>query len=222
MKKAYPILLLLAVCACSCLHAQTFSLITGRQPVTSLDGLWRFHAGDDPAWTSPDLTIRGGRCCARMKTGRKQGYRGYSGFAWYRFRVAIPAGLEHVSLLLPPLRTSYQVYVDGKPIGAYSQMPPHPVTRIPLPAEYQLAMGKTPGPREAIVALRVWHWQGWSGYWGGGPQNGGALVGQSSIIHTQFQSQRDSLILSNGGSYSTRAVDSYLRNDRASAVPGAA
>lgn len=34
------------------LHAQNFSLITGRDPVTSLDGLWRFHPGDNPHWAS--------------------------------------------------------------------------------------------------------------------------------------------------------------------------
>ena len=202
MKKTALFAVLFILSFCAGVHAQSFSLITGREPVTSLDGLWRFHAGDNPAWASPSFDDSQWPLLRSDEDWGKQGYQGYSGFAWYRFRVVIPAGLEHVSLLLPPLRTSYQVYVDGKPIGAFSQMPPHPVARIPLPAEYQLNMGKTPGPREAIVALRVWHWLGWSGYWGGGPQNGGALVGQSSLIEAQFQRQRHSQLLSNGGNYS--------------------
>ena len=202
MKKRALFAVLFIFSVCAGLRAQTFSLITGREPVTSLDGLWRFHTGDNPAWASPEFDDSQWALLCSDEDWGKQGYRGYSGFAWYRFRVAIPAGLEHVSLLLPPMRTSYQVYVDGKLTGAFSQMPPHSVTRIPLPAEYPLNMGKTPVPREATVALRVWHWQGWSGYWGGGPQNGGALVGQSSIVNTQFQRQRDSQLLSNGGSYS--------------------
>jgi len=59
--------------------------------------------------------------------------------------------LDDVSLLLPPLTTSYQVYADGKLVGSFSQMPPDPVVRIPKEAEYQLDIGKTPGPREVTV-----------------------------------------------------------------------
>ncbi|MGO9775242.1 MAG: hypothetical protein ACLQGT_16415 [Terracidiphilus sp.] len=35
------------------LYAQSFDLATGRLPVASLDGLWRFHTGDNPAWADP-------------------------------------------------------------------------------------------------------------------------------------------------------------------------
>ena len=49
MRKSILISFLLAISACASLPAQTFSLVTGREPVTSLDGLWRFHTGDDPA-----------------------------------------------------------------------------------------------------------------------------------------------------------------------------
>lgn len=40
---------------CVALTAQSFSLITGREPVTSLNGLWRFHSGDNPAWADPQF-----------------------------------------------------------------------------------------------------------------------------------------------------------------------
>jgi sigma-B regulation protein RsbU (phosphoserine phosphatase) len=35
------------------LQAQNFDLNKDRQPVASIDGLWRFHLGDDPAWAAP-------------------------------------------------------------------------------------------------------------------------------------------------------------------------
>ncbi len=55
MKKTVVLALLFTMSCCVAVTAQTFSLITGREPVTSLDGLWRFHTGDNPAWASPDF-----------------------------------------------------------------------------------------------------------------------------------------------------------------------
>jgi phosphoserine phosphatase RsbU/P len=200
-------------------HSQTFNLENDRVQMASLDGLWRFHTGDTPEWATTNLNDSQWALLRSDEDWAQQGYKDYSGFAWYRFRVLIPSRLDHVSLLIPPLATSYQVYVDGKLIGSFSQMPLHPVVRIPLQTEYQnplvrmpmqakyqLDMGKTSGPREATVALRVWHWNGWSRYIGGGPQNGGGLVGQSSLIDAQFQYMSDSRLLRTGVSYSIGVV----------------
>ena len=55
MKRTTLLILFLLISAGSGLAAQTFSLITGREPVTSLDGLWRFHTGDNPVWASPNF-----------------------------------------------------------------------------------------------------------------------------------------------------------------------
>jgi hypothetical protein len=55
MKKACLILLLLALFNHGSLCAQTFNLQTDREPVVSLDGMWRFHTGDSPAWANPDF-----------------------------------------------------------------------------------------------------------------------------------------------------------------------
>ena len=208
MKKALlAAFLLTTISACASLPAQTFSLITGREPVTSLDGLWRFHTGDNPAWARPNFDDSHCPLLRSDENWAMQGYKGYSGFAWYRFRVAIPAGMQHVSLLLPALRTSYQVYADGDLSGSFGEMPPHGVAFYSRPAEYELNLGNSPGPREVTIALRVWHWSGWSRYYGGGPSHAGSLVGQSSVIHTQFQRLRDSRVLSTGGDYSVGLLE---------------
>ncbi len=184
------------------LQAQTFSLATDREPVASLDGLWRFHPGDNPAWARPACDDSQWPLLRSDKDWAQQGYKGYSGFAWYRFRVVIPPGLDQVSLLLPPIATSYQVYEDGKLIGSFSQMPPHQLVRIPMQAEYALNIGNASTPREATVALRVWQWSGWAAYHGGGPQNGGALIGKSSLIDARLQHLNESRLLRNGAGYS--------------------
>ncbi len=202
MKRTALLALLFIPFACGSLAAQSFSLVAGREPVASLDGLWRFHTGDNPAWANPNFDDSQWPLLRSNQDWAMQGYKGYSGYAWYRFRIAIPAGLDHISLLLPPMMTSYQVYIDGKLSGVFSQMPPHEVIRMPRQAEYTLNLGKASTPGEATVALRVWHWQGWATYDGGGPQAGGALVGQSGLIDTRFQALHDSLLLRSGAPYS--------------------
>ncbi len=194
--------LLLLLACCGLLQAQTFNLATDREPVASLNGLWRFHPGDNPAWASPNFDDSAWPLLRSDEDWAKQGYQGYSGFAWYRFRVVIPPGLDHVSLLLPPIFTSYQVYADGKLIGSFSQMPPHELVRLPGPAVYALNFGQESAPTEATIAVRVWHWLGWSAYDGGGPLSGGGLVGKSSLIDAQLQLRNDSRLLRNGASYS--------------------
>jgi phosphoserine phosphatase RsbU/P len=201
-------LVLLLAATSLTVRAQTFSLQTGREPVASLDGLWRFHTGDNPQWADPSFDDSEWPLLRSDKSWARQGYKDYSGYAWYRFHVAVPAGLDHVSLLLPPIMTSYQVFVDGKQVGNFGKIP-SPAARIlitavylPLPAEFHLNLAGPSTPRVVTVALRVWHWQGWSSYRGGGTEEGGGLIGKSTLIATRFQHIKDALLLSSGGYYS--------------------
>ena len=206
--KRFTLLILLTLSSCTGLPAQTFSLITGREPVVSLDGLWRFHTGDNPAWASPNFDDSSWPLLRSDESWAKQGYKDWSGYAWYRFRVTVPAGLNDVSLLLPPIRTSYQVFVDGKQAGSFGQMP-FPAERfllstvvLPTQAVYRVSLAAPSRTREVTVALRVWHWRNWSRYNGGGTLQGGGLIGESDQIATRFQLLRDARLLSTGGDYS--------------------
>ncbi len=201
-------LALLLFAAALQLHAQTFSLETGREPVASLDGLWRFHTGDNPAWADPNFDDSQWPLLRSDQDWVKQGYKGLSGYAWYRFRVTAPAGLDDVSLLLPPIMTSYQLFVDGKQAGSFGRMPSPDerfvitAVRVSVPAEYRLNLAGSSKSREVTVALRVWHWAGWSRYIDGGPTEGGSQAGKSALIDAHFQLLNDSRRLSRGGDYS--------------------
>ncbi|WP_263353129.1 PP2C family protein-serine/threonine phosphatase [Acidicapsa acidisoli] len=105
--------------------AQTYNLDANHPPLVSLDGLWRFHAGDNPAWTDPNFDDSDWSLLKSTEGWSSQGYRGMSGMAWYRFRINIPAKMERVSLLLPRIFTSYEVYANGQLIGAQGKMPPN-------------------------------------------------------------------------------------------------
>ncbi len=169
--------------ACGLLHAQKFDLTSGRMPLVSLDGLWRFHTGDNPAWADPTFDDSKWQLLRSDRDWASQGYPDYGGLAWYRFQVVVPAGMDHVSLLLPLIATCYEVFADGKLVGTYGKMPPN---RMPyggggnfqafsLPATQQTQ-------RNILIAIRVWHWPGWVKYGGGGPSSGDGLAGDSKLI----------------------------------------
>jgi len=185
--------LLLALCAGS-LAAQTFDLDRGREPVASLDGLWRFQPGDSPVhngvpdWAAPGFDdsewplLRGGRPWS------SQGYPGMSGYAWYRCQIRIPAGEGPVSLLFAPLMSGFTVYVDSHMAGGAGTMPP---TSTPNPSLRYLLLPLTaqasPSPRTVHVALRVWHSPMWAGYVGGGFYWPGSVAGDPALLAAEKQ-----------------------------------
>jgi len=191
MKKLHLVLAILALAPCGLLRAQSFDLANGRVPLTSLDGLWRFHTGDDPTRSRPQFDDSHWSLLRSDQDWAQQGFEGYGGMAWYRFQVNVPAELEHVSLYLPYIYTSYDVYADGALIGAYGKMPPDPegdyggqrYFAYALPAGRQTA-------RTIVVALRVWHDPKLAEYMGGGPHLKGGLVGDSKLIDQRMAQDR--------------------------------
>lgn len=189
IRKLQLLLLLLATFRCGFAHAQSFEILDGNLRVTSLDGLWRFHTGDDPAWAKPDFDDSKWPLLRSNKDWNQQGYNGYSGMAWYRFQVTVPARLNQVSLLLPAIRTCYEVYADGQLIGSFGKMPPN---KAPYGGggrqTYKLPAGGHSGG-QIEIALRVWQFSDWAAYAGGGPASGGGLVGDTR----QIESRRSAL-----------------------------
>ena len=179
-----PLLLLgLLLGACTVLHGQSFDLTTGRVPVASLDGLWRFHTGDNPAWADPNFDDSSWPLLRSDKRRSSQGYANYKGIAWFRFQVTVPAELEHVSVYLPVFTRSYEVYADGRLIGTYGKVLSNTDPggsggdfRI-----YPLPVGKRSNGK-IQVALRS----------EGSPQHGGGLVGETKQIELRDDLDRAS------------------------------
>jgi phosphoserine phosphatase RsbU/P len=190
MRKLTRLLLLLIAllfAAQASLRAQAFDLDKDRLPIVSLNGLWRFHTGDNPAWADPNFDDSGWSLLKSDRDWGQQGYKGYSGMGWYRFQILVPARVEHISFALPQIETSYEVFSDGVLIGSYGKMPPHSeidyfgwdnlLYKIPA------ARGvRTTGLRKVSIAIRVWQWPHLAAYYGGGPQTGGGISGDSSLL----------------------------------------
>ena len=80
MKKLLHALLVLCFgCCCSMAGAQSFNLQTDHENITSLDGLWRFHTGDDPQWADPKFDDSQWKLLRSDESWTTQGYSGYGG-----------------------------------------------------------------------------------------------------------------------------------------------
>ena len=188
----------LAAVACAVwLPAQSFDLDRDREPVISLDGPWRFHPGDSPVaaqrsganlplWAAPGFDDSAWPLLESGRSWSSQGYRGMSGFAWYRFTVSVPAGDTPTSLLLAPIVTSYEVYVEGSRVGGSGKMPPSilPDTHFSFQL-FPLTHQGSPLPRTVQVAIRVWHSPIWAGYVNGGPWQSGHLAGNPRLLASE-------------------------------------
>ena len=186
------------------LPAQSFDLEHGREPLVSLDGLWRFHPGDSPLlppsqpdgpqkplWAQPAFDDSAWPLLQGGKSWDTQGYPAMSGYGWYRFTVSVPAGEKPTSLLLAPIVSAYEVYVDGNPIGGSGDMPPTivPNTRFSFHL-FPLTLATRNSARTVQVAIRVWHSPIWSSYMPGGPWLRGNLAGDPGFLAGELRHQQ--------------------------------
>ena len=138
--------------------AQMFDLEKGRVQMMPLEGSWRFHTGDDPRWAQPGFDDSSWALLRSDKTWTSQGYRDYTGIAWYRFAVRIPAQVRDPAIVVPGFITSYQVYADGNLIGQLGGLPPHPRSVWAPYQLFRLPQGSGDGPRTIVIAIRGWNW----------------------------------------------------------------
>jgi hypothetical protein len=135
---------------------------TGVHALLNLDGQWRFHMGDDPAWADPAYNDSEWTAISLSQSLVEQGIDTYTGYAWYRLKVQ-PQQFAQVANLsegqqFALLATSNSVgqlaaYVNGYELG-------HTRGMTDSPSEYQsppIVVQVTPsqsGP--TVIAIRTW------------------------------------------------------------------
>ena len=195
MTRRYLLMMLLIVLlAGSVARAQIFGFIGAHQPLISLDGLWKFHAGDNPEWKRPDFDDAQWPLLRSDTAWTKQGYPNYGGFGWYRFQVELPDGRQPVSLFLPPILTGYEVYADGVLIGKAGSTEP---TRDPAfsgPEVFPIPTGRA-GPQTVQISLRVWNYRSFTIWLGGGPREAGSAIGYDAPLRERLRLELDARAL---------------------------
>jgi len=162
-------------------HAQEFDLGKDREPVTVLNGLWRFQPGDDPQWASPSYDDSKWPLIKSDESWSDQGYEHLGGTAWYRARIVVPKSEEKLAIFIPRMDDSYQVFANGVFIGGRGSMPPIARPQLIPNTWYLLPQTVSGQVRVVTLAVRLWHWPHWAGYVGGGFR-GNIRVGYASLI----------------------------------------
>jgi hypothetical protein len=150
--------------------------ITLGQSIVPLNGPWKFHIGDNPAWADPnfddsgwetvDLTPKSGSfgpiagLAGYVPGWTAKGHPGYSGYAWYRIRVRVAAPAGQKLALTGPANVddAYQVFADGRLLGGFGKFPQ---SGPPVMYESQPRIFALPQPQEnpagtRVLAFRVW------------------------------------------------------------------
>ena len=190
------------VIAASLSHAQVFDLERDHVQMAELHGLWHFHTGDDPdgklGWANPAFDDSSWPLLRSDQPLAVQGYPGYSGMAWYRFRVALPANHPPLALFIPEIGTSYQVFAGGQLIGQIGGLPPHERVYLWHPGS---SMGQSPAlgqifpiptgiaDREGslVIAIRVWEWPDWASFYN--PRFEAFSIGDASLMNDLRQNR---------------------------------
>jgi hypothetical protein len=149
------------------LRAQTFDASHWSQGVATIDAPWRFHIGDDPQWASPGFDDSSWSLLSTSKSWWSQGYRGYTGYAWYRLRLKLPATTEPLGIDIGHINSAAELYVDGQLIGANGIMRPKPDWSMQLEAN-AFPLPTALNGRWVEIAVRVWKSPVASSYSGGG------------------------------------------------------
>ncbi|MGA9587205.1 MAG: SpoIIE family protein phosphatase [Terracidiphilus sp.] len=174
-------LVLLAVAALSLpACAQVFNMEQDRVQMSTLNGLMRFHTGDDPRWTEPGFDDSAWPLISSASDWSAQGYKDYGGYAWYRFKVILPPEHAQLGLYFPGIGTSYQVFANGQPVGSFGGFPPNATI---YGRRRHLVLLPQSQAAELEIAIRVWHWPHWAMYYGGGI-SGAPRIGDAKQLKT--------------------------------------
>ena len=112
----------MALCCAGAVQAQYVDASAAGEPV-KLDGLWRFHEGDNPAWAAPGFDDSQWPLTPADKDTRQQGHPAGSPYTWYRTRVKLPTTQEPLALTMGPM--TCEVYVDGSLVGTVGVPQPY-------------------------------------------------------------------------------------------------
>lgn len=180
------------------------------QAVAILNGPWRFHVGDDTRWANPGFddtawetyTVNPGHAsltvpeviqAAPLPGWRAHGHPRYLGYAWYRISIDPGSDRSTLAILMPAyFDDSYQIYVNGKQIGAFGQFGDRGFVYYSRPKLFAIPAGAIPstGPITFALRFRASNLQGSAG---GRNTSGGLrgvpLLGQTPLLALCYQAQ---------------------------------
>jgi len=141
-----------------------------RAAATLLNGPWRFRIGDDPRWADAntddsgwetvDLTAAPGSHDGDVGLPdyvggwMAHGHPGYTGYAWYRRAVTVPAGRASWDILGPTLvEDGYEIYWNGQLLGGSGRLGANP--RVVGTRPMKFALPADAAGTRGVLAVRA-------------------------------------------------------------------
>jgi hypothetical protein len=135
----------------------------------ALDGEWRFHAGDDPAWAGPETDDSGWdriELASRPESHdgdvgipgyldgwRARGHPDLEGYGWYRRDVILPRQGSFALVAPPAVDDGYEMFWNGRPIGGVGRLSGTP--RVNATRPFLVRLPDTHGEPRAVLAIRA-------------------------------------------------------------------
>ena len=139
----------------------------GRDKRVSLSGDWRFSIGDNMKFARPEYDDADWEEIYVPADWNRQGFRNYSGYAWYRKKVVIEgSGNEALYLELGKIDDVDEVYLNGHFIGRTGSFPPDYTTAYNYPRKYFIPAEYINRNGKNVIAIRVYDEGGQGGIMG--------------------------------------------------------
>jgi hypothetical protein len=175
-----------------------------RAAATLLQGAWRFRTGDDPreadanadasAWETLDLTASPGSHDGDVGLPdyvggwTAHGHPGYSGYAWYRRTVTVPAGPTPWDILGPTLvEDGYELYWNGQLLGGSGRLGPTP--RVVGTRPMRFALPANAAGTRGVLAIRAFMLPRPGGSADGGGLHSAPILAPRPIGHALYRVQ---------------------------------
>ncbi|MGA9426025.1 MAG: PP2C family protein-serine/threonine phosphatase [Terracidiphilus sp.] len=186
--------------------AQNFDLETSRLPISQIDSAWRFHLGDNPAWSQPALDDSAWPVLKPTKSWIAQGVPESAQIVWFRFRLHAPANTASMVLELPTLHKSYQLFAGGELIAQVGTLPPSPAHNVIAASRvFTIPIGSGSAAKDVTLALRTWQDPSLAGS-RNSRVNGNVYIGASGAVLQHFTASRAIDLLSDGALYSVNLL----------------
>jgi hypothetical protein len=129
----------------------------GVAQVIDLSGIWKFHIGDKPAWSTTGYDDTRWEDIHSPSAWEDEGFNGYDGFAWYRkkFDGKKLDKKDNYYLNLGFIDDADEVYLNGKLIGLSGSMPPKFKTAYNSERKYSIPNEVINFNGENTIAIRI-------------------------------------------------------------------
>lgn len=176
--------------------AQNIDFFSLQKPV-SIAGQWKFHTGDDPSWAQPQFDDHSWQKLQVPQDWGKQGFKGYTGYAWYRVSLQLCASncdretsventLYGLAVILGKIQSAYELYAGGQFLGGMGGLPPNVVSSFDQYGTFRIPRSAIDEQGRLVLALRVWRSEQVGRAWEAGPYDGPFLLGSVEQLTSYF------------------------------------